>query len=256
MKLIAVTASEFAERRWRAPQGYAIAAADAVATLVAHEIPRAVLTMPVAFIKQADEFNVVAVQGLQPGKNLFVAADGRWSHGYIPAAYRGYPFVAATAEGGEQVLCFDEDSELLSETDGQLFYGTDGELSNNVKQIADFLSQVMQNRALTKQMCGILQQHNLIEPWSITLAADDAEQNVSGLYKVDEPALKQLSADALKQLSDAGALSLAYLQLVSTQHLPKLIEMAKASVQAAQASQVVELDFLQGNNHSIDFSSL
>jgi hypothetical protein len=58
----------------------------------------------------------VAVQGLAPGQNLFVAPDGRWLAAYTPAAYRGYPFQLAHAENGQQVLCFDEESGLI--TDG------------------------------------------------------------------------------------------------------------------------------------------
>jgi hypothetical protein len=255
MKLVALTASQFGGLRWVAPKGYSIAAVDTVAALVVQEVPRAVLSMPIAFVPKAEEFTLVALQGLQQGKNLFVTADGRWGHGYIPAVYRSYPFMVANTEGGEQVLCFDEDSKLLTDGEGQLFYEADGQLSGAVKQIADFLKQVIQNRGLTAEICRLLQQRNLIKPWNIAYNDGSLDQKLEGLYGIDEDALKNLAAEDLKQLHDIGALSVAYFQLLSGQNLPKLIEMSRANL-AASAQKTAELDFLVKNEGSLDFSSL
>jgi hypothetical protein len=256
MKLVAVTASEFGALRWAAPKGYALAAGDAVSGLVVQEVPIAVLTMPVAFVRQKDEFIIAAVQGLQQGKNLYIAPDGRWRAGYIPAAYRAYPFAVATNESAEQVLCFDKDSNLITESGGEPFYDEDGQLSGKVKKIAEFLAQVIQNRVLTKSIVSLLDQHNLIHPWPISYKNQGGEQTVNGLHRIDEAALKQLPADALKQLSDAGALSVAYLQLLSTHHLPRLVEMTIADAAAPEAKKSVELDFLKEDQGSLDFSFL
>jgi hypothetical protein len=254
MKLAAVSKSDFGALRWVAPKTYARAAGDAVAALVVQEVPNAALAMPVAFIQQEDEFSLAFVQGLQPGQNLCISADGRWSAAYIPAAYRAYPFAVAKTESGEQVLCFDMDSNLVSQTDGEPFYGSDGALSAGVKKIAEFLAQVVQNRMLTKSICSMLQAHNLIQPWQITLKNESGEQNVGGLYRIDEQALRDLPADALKTLSDGGALSVAYLQLVSMHHLPKLVEMARADALASQQKKSVDLDFLKKDTGTIDLS--
>lgn len=254
MKLTAVSTSDFGALRWAAPKGYAQAAGDTVAMLVVQEMPSAALAMPVAFILQEDAFSPVAVQGLQPGQNLYISGDGRWSAGYTPAAYRAYPFAVAKTETSEQVLCFDMDSNLISQTEGEPFYGSDGALSEGTKKIAEFLGQVVQNRILTKSICSLLQAHNLIQPWQITLKKESGDQNVSGLYRIDEQALRDLPADALKTLSDGGALSIAYLQLVSMNHLPKLVEMAKASALASQQKKSVDLDFLKNDTGTIDLS--
>lgn len=256
MKLVAVTTSEFGALNWLAPKGYARAAGDAVATLVVQEMPSAVLAMPVAFIQQEDEFILVAVQGLQPGQNLYIAEDGRWRAGYIPAAYRAYPFAVAKTENSEQVLCFDQESNLLSKTDGEPFYGSDGALSDSVKKIADFLGQVVQNKILTTNVCSLLQKYNLIQPWQITLKQESGEKKLNGLFRIDEQALRKLTAESLKELSDAGALSIAYLQLVSMNHFPRLVEMARAQALAAQEKKSVDLDFLKKDTGTIDLSFL
>ena len=256
MKLVAITASEFASLRWTAATGYERAANDAVAALVVEEVQTAVLAMPVAFIPQEDQFTIVAVQGLQPGKNLYVTTDGHWQASYIPAAYRAYPFAVAKKETGEPVLCFDQDSDLSNDLNGHLFYDEHGELSSEVKKIAEFLAQVIQNREITKTICSIFQQHNLIEPWPISYKKENIDQNVSGLYRINEQALKQLPANALKALSDAGALSVAYFQLLSTKHLPKLVEMTIADAAAPEEKKSVELDFLKEDKGTLDFSFL
>jgi hypothetical protein len=256
MKLVAVTPTLFASKRWSAPKSYAIAANDALATLVIQEIPKAVMTMPVAFVPQGNEFNLAAVQGLQQGKNLFVGADGLWKHGYIPACYRAFPFSVASTENGEQVLCFDQDSQLLTDNDGQGFYEADGTLTEAVKKIADFLAQVLQNRVPTRQICDLLQQHNLIQPWPITLKTDRGEQAVNGFFRIDESALRQLSADALQQLNEAGALGIAYFQLLSTHNMQKLVDMATADALSAQVKKPSVADLISHDSGTIDLSFL
>jgi hypothetical protein len=185
-----------------------------------------------------------------------VDKDGHWVAGYIPAAYRSYPFAVAKNAAGEPVLCFDEDSHLSSDKDGKLFYDADGELSAEVKEIAEFLGQVIQNRELTKTACHMLQQYNLVEPWPISFKKENIDQNVHGLYRINEQALRQLPAEALKALSDAGALKVAYLQLISTQHLPRLVELTIADAAAPGGKKSLDLDFLKEDKGTLDFSFL
>lgn len=59
-----------ASKRWKRYSGYTFAAADAVAPLVVHELPKACMHLPLAFIPQGEHFTPVAVLGLQPGQNL------------------------------------------------------------------------------------------------------------------------------------------------------------------------------------------
>jgi len=256
MKLVAVTPSEFKAMRWIAPKGYARAAGDAVAALVVQEVPSAVLAMTVAFIQQQDEFILVAVQGLKPGQNLHIAADGRWTAGYIPAAYRSYPFAVANTEKGEQILCVDQESNLLSKTDGEPFYDSHGELSESVRKISDFLRQIVQNRIVTKHICSMLQRYHLIQPWQITIKQPDEDHPVNGLFRIDEQLLRQLPAASLKELSDAGALSVAYLQLLSMNHFKRLVELARADALAVMEKKSIDMDFLKKDSGTIDLSSL
>jgi len=88
-ELTVISREQHADKRWKRYTSYSFAAGDAVVALVAQELPRACLSLPLGFVKTEAGFQVVAVQGLQPGRNLWVAPDGRWLGCYVPADYRG-----------------------------------------------------------------------------------------------------------------------------------------------------------------------
>ena len=194
------------------------------------------LSLPLAFIERAGAFVPVAVLGLQPGSNLFVAPDGRWAGPYIPAAFRSYPFRLAPTEDGQQVLCIDEDSGLVAKGPaGERFFNEDGQPAQTTLDILNFLNQIEQSRQATLAACVVLQKHQLIRPWPITVKTDAGEQAIAGLHQIDEAALGQLAGEALHELAQAGALPVAYCQLLSMQHLPALGQLAQARAQAAAA---------------------
>lgn len=261
----AITRESHASRRWNRYTSYSFAAADAVVPLVATELPKAVMALPVAFIEQGAGYVPAAVLGLQAGNNVFVAPDWRWVGGYIPAAFRSYPFRLANTEDGQQVLCVDEDSGLLTDGPaGEPFFTEDGQPAQPILDVLNLLTQVEQDRVRTAAACAALQKHQLIRPWPITVKSDSGEQQVAGLFQVDEAALKQLPAEALHELSQAGALTVAYCQLLSMQHLPLLGQLAAAhakhAADALAAQQLVsgrELDLESfGKGGTISFAGL
>ena len=229
-----VTVSRHGNQRWQRYSNYAFAAQDAVCPLVAQELPRALMSLPIGFVATAEGFAPVAVLGLQAGQNLFVAPDGRWLGDYVPATYRGYPFGLANTEDGQQVLCIDEASGLLRDGEGEPFFAEAGNPSKPLADVLDFLTQVASNRQATQRACAMLQAHGLLQPWPIKVLGEKGEQDVTGLFRIDEAALNSLPAVAFMAVRDAGALSLAYCQLLSMQHLVQLGELARAHAQAVQ----------------------
>jgi len=231
--LHAVSRTTHAGKRWRRYESYAFAAQDALAPLVAQELPRAVLHLPMAFAVESGQFTPVALLGIQPGQNLLVAPDGRWLGAYTPAAYRAHPFALAHLPDGQQVLAFDADSGLLTESGGEPFFDSDGRPAQAVQDIFACLTQVHAQRELTQRICKALAEHQLIQPWPITVQAAGGARQIEGLYRIDEAALNALPAEALKALQQAGALPVAYCQLLSMQHLPLLGQLAQARHPAA-----------------------
>jgi hypothetical protein len=259
-KLQPVSRELHSGKRWQRYSSYGFAAGDAVAALVMQELPKACMTLPVGFVAAGEGYMPVAVQGLQAGKNLLVNGDGRWLAEYVPAVYRGYPFTLANTEDGQQVLCFIEDSGLLSDTDGEAFFDENGEPAEAVKGVLGFLEQVSANRQGTQALCAVLQKHGLIQPWPINLKTDTGDQAVEGLFRVDEAGLNKLPAEAFEEIRQAGALPLVYSQLLSMQHLQKLGQLAQAH--AAQATSLpqtsdgeLDLEFLNTSD-TIQFGNI
>ena len=232
-----ISRERHAALRWKRYTNCAFAAADAVVALVAAELPKAAMSLPIAFIDQGGAYVPAAVLGLQPGNNVFVDTDWRWLGQYIPAAFRSYPFRLANTEDGQQVLCIDEDSDLIGgDAAGELFFAEDGQPAPAIQDILGFLTQIEQNRAVTAAACAALQKHQLIRPWAITLKTDTGEQQITGLFQIDEAALNQLPGEALLEVRQAGALPIAYCQMLSMQHLPVLGQLLDAQNKAAAAS--------------------
>lgn len=258
----AVSKISHGDLRWKGYDNYQFAALDTVTPLVMHELPKAAMALPLALIKQDESFIPVAVQGLQPGQNLFVAPDGRWIGPYIPATYRGYPFALAQTPDGQTVLCVDADSGLISDTEGEPFFDEQGQPSQPVKDVLNFLQQVQANRELTQRLCAALNAEGLIQPWPITLKGEQGDRTVQGLYRIDEAKFNALSSEALHSLHQAGALPLVYCQLLSMQHLQTLGKLAEAHAQASRGASLpatpagdLNLEFLN-NDGTISFGNL
>lgn len=267
-----VTHTTHASKRWKRYSGYTFAAQDEVVPIVAHEVGRAAMAMPLVFVpapakegeSAAPTYVLMAVQGLGKGQNLFVAPDGRWLGSYIPSAYRGYPFALANTPEGQQVLCLRSDSGLVNDTDGERFFDEDGQPSQAVKDVLGFLTQVAQNRQVTQRIVALLADKGLIQPWAIKTRTEAGERAIEGLYRIDEARLNELGGEDLKALQEAGALPLAYAQLLSMQHLPTLGKLAEAHASAkAQSQQALpavangelDLEFLNQNG-TISFGNL
>ena len=254
-----ISAATYGAKRWLRYTGYAFAMRESVFPLALAELAKAAMSLPIGFIAQSDSFVPAAVMSLQPEKNLFIAADGRWIHGYIPAAVRGYPFRLANTTDGRQVLCIDEDSGLVNNgPDGEAFFDDDGKLVQALRDIMDFLVQTEQSRQVVARACAILHKHHLIQHWPIIHQTASGERKIDGLFRIDEAALNQLAADALFEVRNAGGLHIAYCQLLSMQHLPALGELtaAHAKTEAAQIVTVSgELNLeLFKKNDSISFN--
>jgi hypothetical protein len=216
-----ITKSGFAAQAWRRYDSYAFAATDAVASLVLNELSKACMSLPIAFLQQNDAFVPHAVQGLEPGRNLFVV-NGKWVAPYTPAAYRGYPFALAQGDGDDLHLCVDMDSGLVGADGDQPFFDDAGEAAQPVKDALNFLQQIHRNRAVTQRVCAALAAEDLFQPWPLMVQTPEGERNIDGLFRIDEARLNGLDPEALARVQKAGGLPVAYCQLLSMGNIQTL----------------------------------
>ena len=242
---------------WRRSTGYQFTREDTLCPLVINEMPRALLSLPLAFFASDKRFVPVAVQGLSVKSNLLVTPEGDWRGGYIPAAYRAYPFSLATDESGRELLCVAATSVVDSQGEGsESFFAESGELTPAVGEILAFQAEYSRNRKMTAHLCGLLSKHELIVPWSLSVESNTGRLNLDGIFRIDESRIGALSSEALCELRDAGALAIVYCQLLSMQNITKLRDLLEASLKPVARS---EKDFTLGllqDSGTISFEGL
>lgn len=252
----AITHQHYANKTWRRPTGCAFATQTNILPVVMAELAKLVPVLPLGFVQAEDGFQLVAIAALQPGMNLFIAPDGRWLGGYVPAVLRSHPFRLVKPQDHEDsILCFDESSGLLGEAgQGEAFFDEAGKPSQALQDILDFLGQTERNRVATQAAVDSLQAAALIQPWPLNIQNGDKAVAVAGLYRIDETALNALDAASLHGLRDKGALALAYAQLLSMNQLSVLekLSLAQTQMQAQAASVAQGLAVLQGFGLSQD----
>jgi len=259
-RLIPLSPAEFKHKRLQANASFAFAAEDALIPLVIEELPKAIMCLPTGFIEFEAGFIPVAIQGFVQGQNLLVSKDGQWLGNYVPAPYRAYPFQLAALEDGQEVLCVNDDSGLITEDlDGRQFFEEDGRPSELTQSVLNFLTEIRNNKEATLIICNLLKKHNLIVPWNIKVKTPAGERNVSGVFRIDESILNSLSTEAFEELRVAGALPVIYCQLLSIQHLDLLGKIASKQDEQHGIQDLETLDFEGffggGANNTLKFNS-
>jgi hypothetical protein len=259
-ELAAITPERHAKKVWKHVTDYAFVAEDAGIPLVGAELGKAALAMPIGLIKIDAGYQLVAITSLQPGTNLYVAPDGKWLGGYIPAALRGYPFQLAQQEGaGEFILCINEASGLVVEDvdDGNAFFDDQDQPTQGIKDILNFLNQIRASRDVTQGAVNALADASLIVPWKINLKQGEKVVPVKGLYSVDEAALNKLDDEDFLAVRKAGGLAIAYAQLFSMNQLAVLERLGELQGQILeQQTAQSEAANLTGFSLSEDEGSL
>lgn len=225
---IPVSPETLGAKRWVRYSSYTFAAKDAVLPLVAAELPKACLSLPIAFIAQGEKFMPVALLGFEQGQNMLIDDSGKWIGPYVPSVLRSHPFKMAKMDNDQFVLCVDQDSGLITDgPDGELFFNAEGGPSKAVQDVMEFLRQVEANNQTTIAMCQVLAKHKIICPWPITVKTSSGDKKIDGLFQVDEQALNSLDDEAFLELRQNGVLPLIYCQLISMQQLPTLNKLAE-----------------------------
>jgi len=235
-KLSAITKQTYADKSWTRFSSYTFASKSSIASLVNAEIAKAVTAgLPMAFVKEQDRFFLAAVLSLTPGTNLFIAQNGKWLGEYIPSVFRSYPFMLAKAEGKDDlILCVDEESGLVkNDKTGEPFFDDQGELSRQVHDIFNFLSQIEKNKIQTVRAVAVLAEAGVLTQWPLKIKQGDQEKPVTGLYRIDEAKLNSLDDEQFLKIRKAGALPTAYAQLLSMGNVQVFEKLAKVQQQAA-----------------------
>lgn len=252
-RVVPVTRERHGHKYWRRPSSSSFTVGEHAAPLVGLEVHRAVLAMPLAFVLLENRYTFSGMLSPVPGVNYFVDAKGQWLGTYVPACFRGFPFsVSLAGENDNRVLCIEESPETISDESGEPFFADTGELAKPVKDVLEFLSKVEQNRKSTDLAVSALADAGVIVEWPISLSFGGKEITVSDLYRIDEARLNNLDSSTFLGLRKAGALPIAYAQLLSmgnVRFFQKLYEIKKQE----EKSSKVDLQRFLGEDDIFKF---
>lgn len=241
---VSLNAQSHSTKRWKRPLSYTFAHKEITAPIIGAEFPQAGTAFPIAFLVQQESISPIVLMGFEQGKNLFMDNTGKWLGAYTPMIWRVHPFKLARTENEQMVLCIDQDSDLITEGEGESLFDAEGNPTAAVKSVLDLLNYLQAGQAATTTACSALAKHGLLKPWPLTFTTPSGPAKLNGLFQIDEQALNQLADDAFLELRRAGALPLAYCQLLSMMQVPGLERMAasrkppRSSVQHADLPTV------------------
>ena len=173
-------------------------------------------------------FAPVAVLGLEAMENLFVLNDG-WAPGvYVPAYVRRYPFCMARVtldniEQAERLICVEKDH--IADTGGVMMFDDKQEPLPRWKEVEKLLEEYEADLERTKEMCGILADYGLLEPFTMQATMNaGGSMHLTGMFRVDEKKLEFLNASQHKNLIKKGVMSKIYIHLLSLDNFGRLLD--------------------------------
>ena len=226
--LVPVNSDRHAGKRIRPLRDFRHVADSHLASLVAHEFVRAAGTFPVVFVedRQNECFRPVALLGLEPGENLFVDTEGRWTASYVPAIIRRYPFALAGNPGGDQyTVLIDEGADVVNDEEGQLLFEENGEPAEALENVRRYLGDLQQMDFLTNTCCDFLKEHDLLTGLNMRVRQADQVRNVSGCFSVNEERLNELSDELFLEMRRRGYLAPIYAHLCSLAQIERLAKI-------------------------------
>jgi hypothetical protein len=205
------------------------------------EFPIASRDYPLVFISadNGQSYAPMLVLGLAAQQNLFVMGDDTWDRRcYLPAYVRRFPFCMTRVmvdgkEAPERVACVEkiavnDKGEKLFDDKGQAL----PEWQNREKLLFEFEADL----GRTEEMCKLLAQHQLLEPFTMQATPNEGEPlQLTGMFRVAEEKLAQLDGAVLKDLAAKGVLGRIYAHLISLDNFRRLLDRRANLASRAQS---------------------
>jgi len=184
---------------------------------------------PLVFISgdQGKTFVPMLVLGLAAQQNLYVTADSSWEPNvYIPAYVRRYPFCMTRItvdgkEAPERVACVEK--RAINDK-GEKLFDDKGNPLPEWESRQKLLFEYEADLARTEEMCRLLAQHELLEPFTMQAVPNQGEPlQLTGMFRVAETKLVTLDGAVLRDLVQKGVLGRIYAHLISLENFQRLL---------------------------------
>jgi len=176
-----------------------------------------------------NQFAPVAVLGMVQGENLY-DQKGKWAPNvYVPAYARRFPFCMTKVtldkvEQRDRLICVEK--SYIDEKAGESLFDAKGQAIPKWKEIEGLLTQFEIDLERSREMCGILADYGLLEPFTMQakLSKGGSPMAMTGMHRVAEAKIEHLNAAQLKNLVKKGILSRVYTHLLSLDNFAKLLD--------------------------------
>ena len=174
-------------------------------------------------------FAPVAVLGMVAGENLY-NHGGAWAPNvYVPAYARRFPFCMTKVtldkvEQQQRLICVEKSH--LDDKAGEAMFDAKGQPVAKWKEIEDLLTQYEVDLERSREMCGILADYGLLEPFTMQAKLNKGGDPLAmtGMHRVAERKIEHLNASQLKNMVKKGILSRVYAHLLSLDNFAKLLD--------------------------------
>jgi hypothetical protein len=235
VNLVELSRSAHSGLRIRPELAEASAAEQHLVPIVASEFRKAAIQYPIVFAKHPEtgRFGPYVLNGLGLRENLFWSGT-ELDVAYVPLNVRRQPFYV----GADNALCIDLDHPSLDPSGQKTLVNPDGSDSAYLKGILSALGELVAGKERTEQFIAALLSLDLLAPIVLDIVLEDKTPlQVEGLYGIDEDKFKQLDAQEVARLWQAGHLDLIYSVLLASGQIFKLIRLKNQRNAASRAWQ-------------------
>jgi hypothetical protein len=226
-KIVPFAPKNFSGKKVRPVNTFEFAKGSHIASIMVNEYNRAAGIYPIVFLKDGEKYNSYVMMGLNQNENLFIDEEGHWKSGYIPAIIRRYPFVLAkTQQADNFMLGIDEESEFLSDTEGEDLLDSEGNPSKLVENAKQYLTELHKASLMTERFCKELADRELIGPLNLQIrSGNETMRNIGGCFGINEAKFNELPDEDFLELRKRGILPLIYAHILSLSQFERLVQM-------------------------------
>lgn len=172
---------------------------------------------PVLFVKNSEgKFMPLAMLSLK--KDGHELGD-KWNGVYVPALLRRYPFTI-TKEGG---VVFDQKAPQFADEDGSELFNDEGEATDAMKRVVDFLKACDVNSEFTEKYSEALTEEDLLVEIKPTIKSEAGNVTLTDFYAIDEKKFMQLSDEKVAAWFKNGWIAWSYAHLHSIRSMGLLV---------------------------------
>lgn len=204
--------------------------------LAASEMPSAALAFPCVMTRSTKGGRLLAITGLEQGRNLFVDDKQHWTAAYLPAVLRTWPFRLLDKEDDDGSRPVAVQRDALNLTEGEALFDEKGQEMPWLQSILKELVALDAAEITTAAMVDALDKAGVLTERALQAVLPSGRQiELTGFLSVDEHKLHALEDKVIADLHRQGALAMAYLHLLSLRQFKALMSLAAAQEPVAES---------------------